>query len=204
MRDIAEATGHTEGAIYWHLKQIYQKQSISRQVGPGAVGALARRVRVRGSAAGGGLLWPPYQRASRSDAFTRDSSADRDRGFRAVRPHGGAAARPTEVAVAEGRGFCLLSLESDRLHILLRDDPARLDRALARWPGRSAELARVVGLQRPEADARDQQGQPHVLRVESSRSYRASGAVTCSTPTARAVAGQRAATAPRTHPRRTA
>ena len=32
VRDMAEATGHTEGAIYWHLKQIYQKQSISRQV----------------------------------------------------------------------------------------------------------------------------------------------------------------------------
>ena len=31
VRDMAEATGHTEGAIYWHLKQIYQKQSISRQ-----------------------------------------------------------------------------------------------------------------------------------------------------------------------------
>ena len=41
---------------------------------------------MRGSAAGGGLLWPPYQRAARSDAFTRDPSADRDRGFRAVRP----------------------------------------------------------------------------------------------------------------------
>ena len=32
VREIAEATGHTEGAIYWHLNQIYQKQSISRQV----------------------------------------------------------------------------------------------------------------------------------------------------------------------------
>ena len=30
--DMADATGHTEGAIYWHLKQIYQKHSISRQV----------------------------------------------------------------------------------------------------------------------------------------------------------------------------
>ena len=29
---MAEATGHTEGAIYWHLKEIYRKQSISRQV----------------------------------------------------------------------------------------------------------------------------------------------------------------------------
>ena len=32
VRDMAQATGHTEGAIYWHLKQIYRKQSISRQV----------------------------------------------------------------------------------------------------------------------------------------------------------------------------
>ena len=32
VRDMAEATGHTEDAIYWHLKQIYQKHSISRQV----------------------------------------------------------------------------------------------------------------------------------------------------------------------------
>ena len=32
VRDIARATGLTEGAIYWHLKQIYQKLPISRQV----------------------------------------------------------------------------------------------------------------------------------------------------------------------------
>ena len=32
VRDMAEATGHSEGAIYWHLKQIYRKQSVSRQV----------------------------------------------------------------------------------------------------------------------------------------------------------------------------
>ena len=32
VRDMAEAAGHTEGAIYWHLKEIYRKQSISRQV----------------------------------------------------------------------------------------------------------------------------------------------------------------------------
>ncbi len=32
VRDMAEATGHSEGAIYWHLKQIYRKQSLSRQV----------------------------------------------------------------------------------------------------------------------------------------------------------------------------
>ena len=31
-RDIARATGLTEGAIYWHLKQIYRKLPISRQV----------------------------------------------------------------------------------------------------------------------------------------------------------------------------
>ena len=32
VRDIALATGLTEGAIYWHLKQIYRKLPISRQV----------------------------------------------------------------------------------------------------------------------------------------------------------------------------
>ena len=32
VRDIATATDLTEGAIYWHLKQIYQKLPISRQV----------------------------------------------------------------------------------------------------------------------------------------------------------------------------
>ena len=32
MRDIARATGLMEGAIYWHLKQIYRKLPISRQV----------------------------------------------------------------------------------------------------------------------------------------------------------------------------
>ena len=32
VREMAEATGHTESAIHWHLAQIYQKQSISRQV----------------------------------------------------------------------------------------------------------------------------------------------------------------------------
>ena len=32
VRDMAEATGHTEDAIYWHLKRIYRKQSLSRQV----------------------------------------------------------------------------------------------------------------------------------------------------------------------------
>ena len=31
VREMAEATGHTRGAIYWHLKQIYQKLPISRQ-----------------------------------------------------------------------------------------------------------------------------------------------------------------------------
>ena len=32
VREMAEASGVTQGAIYWHLKQIYQKQNISRQV----------------------------------------------------------------------------------------------------------------------------------------------------------------------------
>ena len=32
VRDIARAMGLTEGAIYWHLKQIYQRLPISRQV----------------------------------------------------------------------------------------------------------------------------------------------------------------------------
>ena len=32
VREMAEATGRTKGAIYWHLKQIYQKLSISGQV----------------------------------------------------------------------------------------------------------------------------------------------------------------------------
>ena len=32
VRDMAQTTGHTERAIYWHLWQIYQKQSIARQV----------------------------------------------------------------------------------------------------------------------------------------------------------------------------
>ena len=31
VRGMAEATGRTEAAIHWHLHQIYQKQSISRQ-----------------------------------------------------------------------------------------------------------------------------------------------------------------------------
>ena len=31
VRDMADATGHTTAAIYWHLQQIYQKHSISRQ-----------------------------------------------------------------------------------------------------------------------------------------------------------------------------
>lgn len=30
-REIAEITGHTRGAVYWHLKQIYQKLAVSRQ-----------------------------------------------------------------------------------------------------------------------------------------------------------------------------
>ena len=46
VRDIARATGLTEGAIYWHLKQIYQRLRISPAGGPGAVGAVDRRIPV--------------------------------------------------------------------------------------------------------------------------------------------------------------
>ena len=46
VRDMAEATGRTQGSIYWHLKQIYQKQSDLPAGGPGAAGAVDRRVRV--------------------------------------------------------------------------------------------------------------------------------------------------------------
>ena len=35
VRDIARATGLTENAIYWHLKQIYHKLPISSLVEPG-------------------------------------------------------------------------------------------------------------------------------------------------------------------------
>ena len=38
VRDVAEATGYTEASIYWHLNQIYRKESISRQMHLGAVG----------------------------------------------------------------------------------------------------------------------------------------------------------------------
>lgn len=31
VREMAEATGRTEGSIYFHLKQIYRKQPVSRQ-----------------------------------------------------------------------------------------------------------------------------------------------------------------------------
>ena len=31
VRDMADATGHTKAAIYWHLQRIYEKHSISRQ-----------------------------------------------------------------------------------------------------------------------------------------------------------------------------
>ena len=46
VRDIARATGLTDGAIYWHLKQIYRKLPNLTAGGPGAVGAVDRRVRV--------------------------------------------------------------------------------------------------------------------------------------------------------------
>ena len=29
--DMADATGHTKAAIYWHVQRIYEKHSISRQ-----------------------------------------------------------------------------------------------------------------------------------------------------------------------------
>ena len=29
--EMADATGHSKAAIYWHLQRIYQKHSISRQ-----------------------------------------------------------------------------------------------------------------------------------------------------------------------------
>ena len=32
VRDMAQAAGRTQGSIYWHLQQICQKRSISRQV----------------------------------------------------------------------------------------------------------------------------------------------------------------------------
>ena len=31
VRDMADVTGHTKAAIYWHLQRIYEKHSISRQ-----------------------------------------------------------------------------------------------------------------------------------------------------------------------------
>ena len=31
VRDVAEATGQSPGAVYWRLKQIYRKQSLARQ-----------------------------------------------------------------------------------------------------------------------------------------------------------------------------
>ena len=40
VRDMAEATGRTQGSIYWHLKQLYRKQPISRPVDLGAPGVV--------------------------------------------------------------------------------------------------------------------------------------------------------------------
>ena len=66
VRDMAEATRRTQGSIYWNLKQIYQKQPVSRQADLGAAGAVDRRVRflsrddfpgvAGGSAASGSLV----------------------------------------------------------------------------------------------------------------------------------------------------
>ena len=47
VREMAEATGRTQHAIYWHLKQIYQKRSISRQADLVRLVAVARRTRVK-------------------------------------------------------------------------------------------------------------------------------------------------------------
>ena len=44
---MAAATRHTEGTIYWHLKQIYPKQSISRQADLVQSGPVARGAGVR-------------------------------------------------------------------------------------------------------------------------------------------------------------
>ena len=46
VRDMAEATGRTQGSIYWHLKQIYQKLAGLPAGGSGAISAVDRRVRV--------------------------------------------------------------------------------------------------------------------------------------------------------------
>ena len=47
VRDIAEATGQSQGAIYWHRKLIYRKQSLSRQADLVRLVLFARRARVR-------------------------------------------------------------------------------------------------------------------------------------------------------------
>ena len=41
VREIAAMTWRTEGTVRWHLKQVFRKQGISRQAGPGAAGAVA-------------------------------------------------------------------------------------------------------------------------------------------------------------------
>ena len=46
VRDMAEATGRTQGSIYWHLKQIYQRLADLPAGGPGAISAVDHRVRV--------------------------------------------------------------------------------------------------------------------------------------------------------------
>ena len=66
--EMAEATGCTNDAIRWHLKQIYQKQSVSRQVD------LARLVL---SVAELGLTAPPASGypPPRSFAFSADTAS---------------------------------------------------------------------------------------------------------------------------------
>ena len=82
VREMAEATGRTEGSIYWHLKQIYRKQPVSRQAGPGAAGAVDHRVRI--TAGAGGIP----QRAEVSPAalsFSQAYQFGRDRAARSRR-----------------------------------------------------------------------------------------------------------------------
>ena len=57
VRDMAEATGRTQGSIYWHLKQLYRKQPISRQVDLVRLVLFNHRVRARRNRAPNGLTF---------------------------------------------------------------------------------------------------------------------------------------------------
>ena len=59
-----------KAAIYWHLQRIYQKHSILAAGGPGAVGAVARRARVRAA-----LLACPGGVASAGTTLARPDAA---------------------------------------------------------------------------------------------------------------------------------